>query len=135
MPRPLRLDPGRLLSADLAVHEAEALFDRVKIGTASPADAGLFRAQMLTQMALMSLEDGLVMQIHPGSLRNHNAPLFVEGLDPEAYAAALLTRFADPSLRYRLAQVAMDGSQKTPQQAPQWPGDDELAQPVAALVA
>ena len=35
-------------------------------------DAELFRAQMLTEMARMSLEDGLVMQIHPGSLRNHN---------------------------------------------------------------
>lgn len=31
---------------------------------------------MLTEMALMSLDDGLVMQIHPGSLRNHNGPIF-----------------------------------------------------------
>ena len=31
---------------------------------------------MLTEMARMSLDDGLVMQIHPGSFRNHNAPLF-----------------------------------------------------------
>ena len=30
---------------------------------------------MLTEMARMSLEDGLVMQIHPGSVRNHNGPL------------------------------------------------------------
>jgi glucuronate isomerase len=36
----------------------------------------LFRAQMLTEMAQMSLEDGLVMQIHPGSSRNHNRQLF-----------------------------------------------------------
>jgi glucuronate isomerase len=63
-------------TADLAPHEAEALFGRVKAGTASPADAELFRAQMLTEMALMSLDDGLVMQIHPGSLRNHNRALF-----------------------------------------------------------
>ncbi|MCB2072478.1 MAG: glucuronate isomerase, partial [Novosphingobium sp.] len=41
-----------------------------------PAEAELFRAQMLTEMAAMSLDDGLVMQIHPGSLRNHNARLF-----------------------------------------------------------
>jgi glucuronate isomerase len=42
---------------------------------AGKADAGeqeLFRAQMLTEMARMSVEDGLVMQIHPGSVRNHN---------------------------------------------------------------
>ncbi len=31
---------------------------------------------MLTEMAAMSIDDGLVMQIHPGSLRNHNAGLF-----------------------------------------------------------
>ena len=41
-------------------------------GEASDADAELFRAQMLTEMAAMSLDDGLVMQIHPGSWRNHN---------------------------------------------------------------
>jgi glucuronate isomerase len=39
-------------------------------------EAELFRAQMLTEMAAMSLEDGLVMQIHPGSFRNHNQALF-----------------------------------------------------------
>ena len=31
---------------------------------------------MLTEMARMSLEDGMVMQIHPGSTRNHNPQLF-----------------------------------------------------------
>ena len=36
----------------------------------------LFRAQMLTEMARMSLEDGLVMQIHPGSVRNHNRKVY-----------------------------------------------------------
>ncbi|USA39417.1 glucuronate isomerase [Pelagerythrobacter marinus] len=63
-------------TADLPAGEAQALFDRVKGGKASAADAELFRAQMLTEMAAMSVEDGLVMQIHPGSFRNHNAALF-----------------------------------------------------------
>jgi glucuronate isomerase len=63
-------------TADLSAAEAEALFARVSTGSASPADAELFRAQMLTEMAGMSLDDGLVMQIHPGSFRNHNAQLF-----------------------------------------------------------
>ncbi|RVT39419.1 glucuronate isomerase [Sphingobium algorifonticola] len=63
-------------TADLASHEAEALFARV-IGTdVSSTDAELFRAQMLTEMAGMSAEDGLVMQIHPGSFRNHNPAIF-----------------------------------------------------------
>lgn len=63
-------------TADLAANEASALFEKVLAGNASAADAELFRAQMLTEMAKMSLEDGLVMQIHPGSFRNHNTWLF-----------------------------------------------------------
>ncbi|WP_114226798.1 MULTISPECIES: glucuronate isomerase [Sphingomonas] len=63
-------------TANLGVAEAEALFARVTGPDASPADAELFRAQMLTEMAKMSVEDGMVMQLHPGSYRNHNARLF-----------------------------------------------------------
>lgn len=63
-------------TANLSTAEAEVLFNRVKGGRASAPDAELFRAQMLTEMAAMSLDDGLVMQIHPGSMRNHNAQLF-----------------------------------------------------------
>lgn len=63
-------------TANLSPTDAAALFDRVKGGDAASADAELFRAQMLTEMAAMSIEDELVMQIHPGSMRNHNAGLF-----------------------------------------------------------
>jgi glucuronate isomerase len=59
-------------TADLSTGEASALFAKVISGQASDAEKELFRAQMLTEMAAMSLEDGLVMQIHPGSFRNHN---------------------------------------------------------------
>jgi glucuronate isomerase len=64
------------LTADLSASEAEALFAKVAGGTFSAAEAELFRAQMLTEMAGMSVEDGLVMQLHPGSFRNHNPALF-----------------------------------------------------------
>lgn len=64
-------------TADLPRAEAEALFAVVAHGTPTAEQAELFRAQMLTEMAAMSLEDGLVMQIHPGSLRNHN-PLLLD---------------------------------------------------------
>lgn len=63
-------------TANLSAAEAEALFATVTRGDWTPADAELFRAQMLTEMAAMSVEDGMVMQIHPGSFRNHNAGLF-----------------------------------------------------------
>ena len=58
---------------DLSPAEAEALFDRIRAGRAGAGDAETFRGQMLTEMARMSLDDGLVLQIHPGSWRNHSA--------------------------------------------------------------
>lgn len=63
-------------TADLTDAEARALFARVTADSVSDADAELFRAHMLTVMAGMSVEDGMVMQIHPGAYRNHNASLF-----------------------------------------------------------
>ncbi len=59
-------------TADLDGSAAGALFDRVFAGKADAGEQELFRAQMLTEMARMSVGDGLVMQIHPGSHRNHN---------------------------------------------------------------
>ncbi|PZU09853.1 glucuronate isomerase [Sphingomonas sp.] len=64
------------LTANLSAAEAEALFMKVTKGEWTAEDAELFRAQMLTEMAAMSVEDGMVMQIHPGAFRNHNAGLF-----------------------------------------------------------
>ena len=61
---------------DLGESEAERLFERVRHGGCTPAEAEDFRGQMLTEMAKMSVDDGLVMQIHPGSFRNHNASVF-----------------------------------------------------------
>ena len=63
-------------TAVLATADAERLFARVLAPDVTPADAELFRAQMLTEMARMSLDDGLVMQIHPGSVRNHNQKVY-----------------------------------------------------------
>jgi glucuronate isomerase len=65
-------------TANLSKTDAEALFAKVVAGKASADDADLFRGQMLTEMAKMSLDDGLVLQIHPGSTRNHNASLFAQ---------------------------------------------------------
>jgi glucuronate isomerase len=71
-------DHGHLL-ADTAPMEANAageLYARV-VGGSEPSEAEVdaFAADMLYQMAEMSCEDGLVMQIHPGVLRNHNTAI------------------------------------------------------------
>jgi glucuronate isomerase len=63
-------------TANLSTSDCRGLFGRVTTGCATLDDAELFRAQMLTEMARMSVEDGLVMQLHPGAFRNHNAWLF-----------------------------------------------------------
>ncbi len=54
---------------------AEAIFDRALQAGGSRENAPAFTAHMLMEMARMSVEDGLVMQLHPGSHRNHNARL------------------------------------------------------------
>ncbi|GAA4250375.1 glucuronate isomerase [Azospirillum formosense] len=63
-------------TADLSDADAERLFEKALRGTITAAEAEIFRGQMLTEMAKMSLDDGLVMQIHPGSFRNHNPGVF-----------------------------------------------------------
>ncbi|MEP0945121.1 MAG: glucuronate isomerase [Rhizobiaceae bacterium] len=61
---------------DLPEDEAAALFDKALKGQCSADEADCFRGHMLTEMARMSLDDGLTLQIHPGSRRNHNANVF-----------------------------------------------------------
>jgi glucuronate isomerase len=66
IPHTERLTPG----------EAAVILERALRGRAGAEDARRFTAHMLMEMARMSSEDGLVMQLHPGSFRNHNAPLY-----------------------------------------------------------
>ncbi len=56
--------------------EAEVIFERARKGEATPEDAVRFNGHMLMEMARMSIEDGLVMQIHPGSLRNYSESIY-----------------------------------------------------------
>ncbi|MEV8146956.1 glucuronate isomerase [Arthrobacter sp. NPDC080073] len=70
-PATLKLDRG----------EAERIFELARAGKATVVDRNTFEAHMMYQMARMSVEDGLVMTIHPGSFRNHHQPTF------EAYGA------------------------------------------------
>ncbi len=71
-------DHGVLAPATLKLDRADAekLFDRARSGKATPQDRDAFEAHMMYQMARMSVEDGLVMTIHPGSYRNHHQPTF-----------------------------------------------------------
>ena len=63
-------------TAELSPQAADAIFQRALRGEATAADAAQFTGHMLMEMARMSVEDGLVMQLHPGSRRDHNHSLF-----------------------------------------------------------
>ncbi len=65
-PATLKLDAG----------DAATLFERARSGQATAQDRDAFEAHMMYQMARMSVADGLVMTIHPGSFRNHHEPTF-----------------------------------------------------------
>jgi len=71
-------DHGHLtaMTADLPLGEAAALYERIYTGKTRAGDVELFQAQMLTELAGMSVEDGLTMQLHPGSIRNHNQKVY-----------------------------------------------------------
>ncbi|WP_105567834.1 glucuronate isomerase [Microbacterium halophytorum] len=65
-----------MATLDLDPDDAAALFRRTVAGEASEAESRAFTAHMLTQMAGMSVDDGLVMTVHPGVLRNHDEGAF-----------------------------------------------------------
>lgn len=72
-------------TSELSPGEANDIFQRALAGQATPADAHLFTAHMIMESARMSIEDGLVMQFHVGSVRNHNSLVFERfGIDKGA---------------------------------------------------
>jgi len=115
-------------TADLDEGEVKKLYSEVLSGKADVDRRELFRAQILTEMAAMSLEDGLVMQIHPGSFRNHNVALFGRfgrdmGADipkPTDYVSALqplLSRFGNEK-RLTIILFTLDESTYSRELAP-----------------
>jgi glucuronate isomerase len=64
------------LTLKLGRSDAEKLFTRARCGEWTAEDRDVFEAHMMYEMARMSVQDGLVMTIHPGSYRNHHLPSF-----------------------------------------------------------
>lgn len=63
---------------NLPQDQAKALFEKALTGKITAEESDAFRGHMLTEMARMSIEDGLVLQIHPGSYRNHSAGIMAK---------------------------------------------------------
>ncbi|MEO5819743.1 MAG: glucuronate isomerase [Vicinamibacteraceae bacterium] len=112
----------------LSDRDASAIFARARAGEATPDDLAAFTGHMLMEMARMSVEDGLVMQLHPGSLRNHNAAVFTRfGPDRgcDIPVATEYTRNLQPLLnaygndpRFRLVLFTLDESTYSRELAP-----------------
>lgn len=108
--------------------EARALFAAALAGSAPEADARRFEAHMLNEFARMSCEDGLVMQLHVGSLRNHDGPLaerFGNDIGADIPVATDWTRGLRPLLeafgndpRFRLVLFTLDESTYSRELAP-----------------
>jgi len=115
-------------TARLSDREANAIFERARRGRAGDEDAARFTGHMLMEFARMSVEDGLVMQLHVGSLRDHNQAVFARfGLDKGADipVATEWTRNLRPLLnaygtdvRFRLILFTLDESSYSRELAP-----------------
>jgi glucuronate isomerase len=112
----------------LSLHEAETIFQRALKSQATSSDASRFTAQMLMEMARMSVEDGLVMQLHAGIMRNHSPEIFSQfgpdrGYDIPVRAEftynlkPLLDRFGN-SDHFRLILFTLDESLYSRELAP-----------------
>ncbi|MCB1332724.1 MAG: glucuronate isomerase [Roseivivax sp.] len=121
-------------TADLSAPAKQALLTRLLSGPACPKDASLFRAQMLTEMAALSCEDGMVMQLHAGVRRNTDPALLASHgpnlgadiparIDPGAGLAPLLARHGTDA-HLRLVLFCLDESTYARDLAPMagyWP--------------
>jgi glucuronate isomerase len=108
--------------------EAERLFAKAFLQAATAEDQERFEAHLLMEMARLSIEDGLVMQLHPGSLRDHNTPLaqrFGPDRGGDIPVATEFTRNLRPLLnaygnhaRFRLIVFTLDESAYSRELAP-----------------
>jgi glucuronate isomerase len=103
-------DHGHLLAdtTPMDTSVARELYSRVLGGAeANEAEVAAFAANMLYQMAAMSCEDGLVMQIHPGVLRDHNSAIWRTYGSDKGYDIPIQTEFTR-ALRPMLDQFGTD---------------------------
>ncbi|MCV6825426.1 MULTISPECIES: glucuronate isomerase [Halocynthiibacter] len=91
----------------LSRQDAEALFQKAIAGKCSKEEADAFRGQMLTEMARMSLDDGLTLQIHAGSVRNHSSKVLASHGRDKGFDIPSRTDYVH-ALRPLLSEVGME---------------------------
>lgn len=113
---------------DLSEGEKEELFRQLRSEGVTPERAEIFRGVMLMEHAQMAAEDGLVMQLHPGSARNHSTAIFSKYGADRGYDIPTRTEFTralQPLLHrfgfasnFRLALFTLDESTYSRELAP-----------------
>lgn len=112
----------------LSNKDADHLFQAALRGKATTEDQSRFEAHLLMEMARLSVDDGLVMQIHAGALRNHDEELY-RGFGPDLGGdipvSTEFTRNLQPLLnaygndaRFRLIVFTLDESTYSRELAP-----------------
>ena len=71
-----------VVTVELSPSEAARIFTAALRGEATAEESTALRRHMLVEMAQMSIDDGLVMTLHPGVHRNHHAPT-LEAFGPD----------------------------------------------------
>lgn len=116
------------LTLELSESEKNALFTALRSGEMSAESVETFRAVMLMEHAQMSADDGLVMQLHPGSARNHSAEIFAHYGPDRGFDIPMRTEFTQAlkpllnrfgfSKNFRLALFTLDESTYSRELAP-----------------
>ncbi len=116
------------LTLELSESEKNALFTALRSGETSAESVETFRAVMLMEHAQMSADDGLVMQLHPGSARNHSAEIFANYGPDRGFDIPMRTEFTQAlkpllnrfgfSKNFRLALFTLDESTYSRELAP-----------------
>ncbi|MFT2817489.1 glucuronate isomerase [Leifsonia sp. A12D58] len=84
------------LTVDLTESEASALFARALTGSLTAEENKVFAGRMLLESARMSVDDGLVMTVHPGVFRNHSSETFDEFGPDTGHDIPVATTYVDP---------------------------------------
>jgi glucuronate isomerase len=84
------------LTVELSRTDAAALFSRGLRGELSSDEQRTFAGHMLLEMARMSVDDGLVMTIHAGVMRNHSAETFLRFGPDTGHDLPIATSFVAP---------------------------------------
>ena len=91
-----------VVTLELAEAEAARIYAAALRGSATPQETTALQRHLLLEMARMSVEDGLVMTLHPGVYRNHHGPTHAAyGADSgnDIPVATEFTRGLQPLLR------------------------------------